>query len=116
MTSGILLFADGGLQAQLGSGSGSGGAVGQGGPEIIRPGNSKDVPREGVRNQDPDSLGIKESEGAPGSGRPPDLSTPNAGANEGRRSGSGSGRMDSSGGTGSGDEKGSSGSAEGARR
>lgn len=128
MVSGIPLFADRGIQAQIGSGSGSGGAVGQGGPEIIRPGHGNDGPREGAMKQGSEASGTMGTEGAiivqpkpgengaPGSGRPPDRSTPNAATKEGHGSGSGSGHMDSSGGTGSDGNNGSSSGAEGARR
>lgn len=128
MASGILLSTDQELEAQLGSGSGSGGAVGQGGPEIMRPEKSSDATPEGTMKPDPDSAAIQGSEGAiilqpkpgegsaPGSGRPPDRSTPNAATKEQSGFGSGSGRIDSSGKTGSSGDKGPSSGDGGTKR
>ena len=124
MVSGMLLFTGGALQAQVGGGSslgGSGGAVGQGSPDITRPGTGGDATRGGAGTPQGssgsmkpghESSGTMGSEGAiikpgpggtpGGSGRLPGSSTTNPGASGGSGSapGSGSGGMGSSGGHG----------------
>lgn len=123
MGSWILLFADGAVQAQLGSGSGSGGAIGQGSPEITKPENDGDRERHDgsgtiQHGQDPSerigpegALIMKPKpgeKGTPGSGRPPDRSAshPGTGSAGGSSSDKGSGSSstglpgDSSGGNG----------------
>ena len=95
-----MLFTGGPVQTQLGSGSGSGGAVGQGGPDITKPGKGGETNQEGsgtsdrssesMKMQDHESSGKMGSEGAiimkpkpggegtlGGSGRLPDSSTTN---------------------------------------
>src|SRR6185437_16399992 len=106
------------VQAQLGSGSGLGAAVRPGDPEIRSPENGGDRGTPGgggtiepgqdsgkVRPEGAIIMKPKPGEaGAPGSGRPPDRSTPNPskGSSGGNSSGmrSGSGSAGSSGGTG----------------
>lgn len=46
MAIGILVFTGEALQAQIGTGSGSGGAIGQGGPDITKPGKDGEVPMD----------------------------------------------------------------------
>ncbi len=43
MVAGMFLFTGGIVQAPVGSGSGSGGAIGQGDPNIMRPENGQEV-------------------------------------------------------------------------
>lgn len=113
----MLAFAEGEVQAQVGSGSGSGGAVGQGGPDITRPETGGRAPEDGTRSPDRSGgtlepgqdSGKMKPEGAiimkpkpgekeaPGSGRPPDRSTLHPGTGSGS---GGSGGMESSGGGG----------------
>lgn len=50
--SGTLFLSDGAIQAQLGKGSGSGGVVGQGGPDITRPETGGDAPLRGTGSPD----------------------------------------------------------------
>ena len=73
MVSGMLLFIGGALQAQVGGGSslgGSGGAVGQGSPDITRPGTGGDATRGGAGTPQGSSGSMKpghESSGTMGS-------------------------------------------------
>ena len=73
MVSGMLLFTGGALQAQVGGGSslgGSGGAVGQGSPDITRPGTGGDATRGGAGTPQGSSGSMKpghESSGTMGS-------------------------------------------------
>lgn len=134
IASGILLFTGGAVQAQVGSGSGSGGAIGQGGPEITKPGTGQSVtpggsgpipefnqstpgaPDSGTGSRpgsgstsSPGSTGQLGGTGAPGKGLPGGTGTPGGGMGS---SGTGSsGGMGSTGGTGSGSGMGSSGGA-----
>lgn len=142
IASGMLLFTGAALQAQVGSGSGSGGVVGQGGPNITRPGTGQEVTPGGSGtipefNQStqgaPDggtgsrpgsgSMGAPGSTvqpggtGAPGRGLPGGTGTPGGGTSSpGTGSSadmSSSGGTGSSGGMGSGGGMGSSGGAGG---
>ncbi|UVT20345.1 MAG: hypothetical protein H8K03_21690 [Nitrospira sp.] len=113
MVAGMLLFTGGTGQAQVGSGSGSGGAVGQGGPEIKRPGTGQEVTPGGPGTMPEFNQNLP---GAPDSGK---ASRPGSGSigapgSPGEPGGAGtSGGGTSSPGTGSSGGMGSSGGAGG---
>ena len=117
VSSGILLLAGGTVQAQVGSGVGSGGVVGQGSPDMTRPGKSEDAAQRGSgsskefnksKKQGHESSGKmgKDSLGRP-SGEPtnPGIGTAN-GSDSGAGSGSRGDTLNSPGGTSSGTESG----------